>query len=122
MNQEEKWKPVVNYPEYEVSSLGRIKRVKTQRILKPFFSLNRRRVQLYGADKRSEVLPVLRIVAEAFIGPVTGRLVLHKDGDVRNCAVDNVSLPYLKHKKTKTNANICAASEDANEEAGLELA
>lgn len=88
----ERWKSIDGYPEYKVSSLGRIKRVIASKryhvgyVLKPW--LNNKGyfiVQLCGAIGHRRAL-VSRLVCEAFRGPAPSdkHEVAHNDGKPTN--------------------------------------
>ena len=79
----ENWKQILDYPDYDVSDLGRVQSLKfgKTRILKPNDNGNGYlRVNLYANGKRKK-RKVHRLVAEAFLGPrPEGHEVNHKDG------------------------------------------
>ena len=104
---QEEWRPVrvrgVDFTGYyEVSNLGRIKKLPTtsldgrchlkERIMKP--TLDKKgylTVNLLKDGKRYTRVFVHRIVAEAFIpNPENLPIVNHKDFDILNCRVDNL--------------------------------
>lgn len=70
----EEWKTINNFPEYEVSSLGRVKSLKwnKERILKPYMTKDG-----YGLvdlrNNRRLTQYIHRFVAEAFIPRVEGK-------------------------------------------------
>ena len=92
--EQEEWRPVVGWEQYyEVSNLGRVRRIQTGHILKPG------RVREYTGycvyfevQKRYASPMVARLVAESFIGPPprAGMRVYHKDLDVTNNRCDNL--------------------------------
>ena len=105
----EEWKPVVGFEGvYEVSTLGRIKRIKPSRgavvgrILKPMrHSKGYPTVDLQ--DDRIVRRSVHQIVAAAFIGPCPPRMeVHHRDNDKGNPAATN--LFYGTHKRNIADA------------------
>ena len=88
----EEWRQVVDFDKYEVSSLGRIRRISTGQILKQTtndggykkVNLSRPdllRVHRSGRRDSSRVVLVHRAVARAFLGEPVGDRVLvdHKD-------------------------------------------
>lgn len=94
----EEWLPVVGFPEYAVSSLGRIKRVipgkknHACRVLKPW--LNNKgypMIHLCGLEARGRKL-VSRIACEAFHGPAPTdqHEVAHNDGEPSNNCKENL--------------------------------
>jgi hypothetical protein len=96
----EEWRPVVGYEGlYEVSSLGRVRRVGTGKgaraghILTPALSCGYPSVGLYR-DGRQLRRRIYQLVAAAFIGPCPpGREINHKDGVRTNSRPEN--LEYL---------------------------
>ncbi len=66
----EKWKTIEDFPNYEASNLGRIRRIKTQKILKPGFSKakNPRPTVVLYKNKKSKTKAVSRIILTTFKG------------------------------------------------------
>jgi hypothetical protein len=96
----ERWLPVPNFPDYEVSSLGRVRskdRVVTRRdgvrvskkgvLLKPGLASNGYLTVCLG---RGNSFCVHALVALAFLGEAAGRDVCHKDGCRTNNALKNL--------------------------------
>lgn len=95
----EVWRPVEGWPPYEVSNLGRVRRLGgTQKAIKT------RILKLYVNEKgyqqvhlrdcgREKNAVVHRLVALAFIGPPPSPVhqVAHYDGNGQNAAVSNLS-------------------------------
>jgi hypothetical protein len=80
----EEWRDIPGYVHrYRASSLGRIKRVQTGRILKPSLSRGYPYVQLYsGTVASAKVRRVHQLVALAFLGQCPrGHEVNHIDTD-----------------------------------------
>ena len=73
----EQWKPIENYPEYEVSTMGRVRNILTGHILKPYDDgRGYLRVKLHRANLRVHIL-----VAKSFIpNPENKPEVNHKKG------------------------------------------
>jgi hypothetical protein len=101
----ELWRQVPGWPQYEVSSIGRVRsvdrlisdslgRIRTQygRLKKTWIDDGGyRRVELSDAGNRSGI-GVHRLVAMAFIGmPKEGQETRHLDGDSLNNCVDNLA-------------------------------
>lgn len=96
----EEWRVVPYYPEYEVSSQGRVKRViasqgTTQGLLTPD---KRHAVTLYrkhvtGAGLDIWQIKIVELVLLAFVGPKPPSPVrpVHLDGNEYNCALTNVA-------------------------------
>ncbi|WP_169725338.1 NUMOD4 domain-containing protein [Fundidesulfovibrio putealis] len=91
----EEWKKIPGFPKYMASNRGRIKNIKTERILKQQTSSpdGRCRVNLrrHGEEHTSPKL-VHRLVAMAFLGeaPKGRNLALHKDGNYLNNIPENL--------------------------------
>lgn len=67
-NTKETWKPVVGYEGlYEVSSKGKVRGLKTGRILKPFYTKGYAMVNLTSTSNDRTKKLVHRLVAQAFI-------------------------------------------------------
>lgn len=83
----ETWKAVADWPNYEASSFGRIRRLSTQRVLSP--STSRQgylRVTLHGKS-----VAVAKLVALAFLGPrPNGLQINHIDGIKANNRPENL--------------------------------
>lgn len=86
----EEWRPVVGYEgRYEVSSLGRIRRVKI--IVPSMKKHDYMQVSLVDGDGVRKSLRLHRIVAEAFLPNPEGKpQVNHKDEDPENNRADNL--------------------------------
>lgn len=84
------WKTVAACPNYEVSSLGRVRLRRTGRIRMPILNRGYLYVRLGRKNYR-----IHRLVALAFLGDATANTVNHKDGDKLNNRVEN--LEYMSH-------------------------
>lgn len=90
MQNSEVWKEIKDFPQYSVSSLGRIKNSLTDRELKPYNAGSYLGVSL-RKDNTTFKRTVHRIVAETFIeNPLKKPTVNHKDGNKKNNFVDNL--------------------------------
>jgi hypothetical protein len=94
--EKEEWKPVPDWPEYEVSNMGQVRRAmsgsnaKIGKILKPQpLGAGYQCVNLSGHGTRKKML-VHRLVAIAFLGESGTLEVCHWDGDPWNCRLDNL--------------------------------
>jgi hypothetical protein len=90
----EEWRPLAGFPDYQVSSLGRVvsyKRGEPYEMVGGYNQRGYRHVTLVGAD-RMICRTVHKLVALAFLGPTPdGLQVRHIDGDKLNCAVSNLA-------------------------------
>lgn len=87
---EEVWLNVRGYPNYEVSSQGRVRNLKTKKIMKQRTDLGYQKVNLYknGEQKRKAVH---RIVCSAFnLNPHSKSCVDHIDRDTSNNHIQNL--------------------------------
>lgn len=86
----EKWKPIANFPRYEVSNFGNIRNGATKHIMRPWITQGYQYVALRSnGNKRN--LRVNRLVAEAFIpNPLNKPEVNHLDGNKLNNFVSNL--------------------------------
>jgi hypothetical protein len=78
----ERWKVIEKYPQYEVSTMGRVRNIRTGYILKAYDDgYGYLRVKLHRANCRVHIL-----VAEAFIpNPENKPIVNHKRGKKHDC-------------------------------------
>lgn len=85
------WKPVLGFENYEVSNMGRIK--KGQRIIKPQPNIRNGRwyIAFYNKSKCKN-MNLARVVGHAFIEGYssTRNTINHKDGDINNNKADNL--------------------------------
>lgn len=90
MSATEVWKKICDYPNYEISSFGRVK--KGERLLAP--SINK-----YGyltvslcCNSHCASFRIHRLVAIAFLGrpPFAGALIAHNDGQRTNNVINNL--------------------------------
>lgn len=94
----EEWRPVVGYEGwYDVSSLGRVRRMRpglgtcVGHMLSPQASTKGYLMVLLYRWRRRRNRPVHRLVAEAFLGPCPpAHECNHRDGDKKNSAVSNL--------------------------------
>jgi hypothetical protein len=92
--QVEIWKPITGFDSYEVSNLGRLRRVLDGKLtlLKPEFhkQTGYLRANVWTKGKRKH-RKLHRVVAEAFIpNPHNKPEVNHKNGDKKDCSVYNL--------------------------------
>lgn len=90
----ELWVPVAEFPQYHVSSFGRVKNTNTNRIIHPGGRTQRGYIQYHLIDEngRRHSRYISRLVAEAFIGDVDGFEVDHLDDNNTNNHVNNLEI------------------------------
>lgn len=93
------WKKITNYPHYQVSSMGRVRRVAsiTRSLAAPKIILGGadvkgyRRVKLTSPCGQKRTIKVHRLVAEAFLPNTGGKpIVAHKNGDPEDNRLSNL--------------------------------
>jgi hypothetical protein len=99
IQEQEEWRPIANYPGYEVSSMGRVRSldrvVQTKRGNGQFWRGKLRKPSL-SADGyltvclKGKTHHVHRLVADAFISPTL--VVNHKDSDQQNNQLSNLEV------------------------------
>ena len=101
----EVWKPIEGWSDYEVSSIGRVRNVKTSKILKTYpkgkwghrkLSLKRNTPKQRGEDYKD--FSIHRLVAKAFLGEQSKLEVCHKNGIAWDNRAEN-----LKYATSKEN-------------------
>lgn len=99
---DEQWRPVPNYPDYDVSDYGRVYSHRRGRLLSIHNNQGYCCVNLSNHDGWRQ-LRVHRLVALAFIsGHFEGAFVNHIDGDKQNNHVDN--LEWVTHQENVNHA------------------
>jgi hypothetical protein len=105
----EEWRTIKEFPDYEISNLGRIRRLTTQRRWKAGhirkISSNGRypNVSLYK-NGRGYMRYIHRLVMEAFVGTCPpNQECNHKDGNRMNFSLDN--LEWITHSENEIHAH-----------------
>jgi hypothetical protein len=97
-NREEQWRRITDPPGYEdlyeVSNTGHVRKRDTQTEVRSYRPVRGRKilaVVLYNKNnnKKTTTLSLAALVARHFLPPGKGR-VRYKDGNVENCAADNL--------------------------------
>ncbi len=93
----EEWRPIPEFPRYEVSNFGRVR--WRHRVRKPFPSVDGYPLVSFWRDGKSVHRFVHVLVAEAFIGPKPeGLVVRHRNGINSECHVGNLAYgTYLEN-------------------------
>lgn len=90
---DEEWKPIRDYPNYVISSMGRVMNVRTKRLLKSYQdnSGGYKCVNLWYNNK-SKIHRIHTLVYSHFHNDfdLQGYVINHKDGDKLNNCVDNL--------------------------------
>lgn len=89
----EEWRPVVGAPDYEVSSLGRVRSLKfgKVRVLRPCVNAYGYHNYTLSVDKRPMYTTAHVLVMAAFVGPRPAGLVIrHLDDDKDNNTLGNL--------------------------------
>jgi hypothetical protein len=105
MEEEENWKDIANYDNYEVSSFGRVRNKKTGRILK---QANMGGYYGVGLSKiKTKTFQVHRLVAETFIENLENKAhVNHKDKNSLNNHLSNLEWNTPKENNIHKSAGI----------------
>lgn len=88
----EHWLEIEDFPNYEVSSHGRVRNKRTERILKPMDNRRGALMVFLHRDGQGYSKALRRLVAEAFepMGDRDDLTPIHLDCDYTNCAIDNL--------------------------------
>lgn len=98
----ELWKPIKDFPDYEVSSFGNVKTNKRNKILAGTKSKGYHAVHMYGKEGKKTV-NVHRLVATAFIkNPLGKSCINHKNGIKDDNRVEN--LEWASHSDNLNHA------------------
>ena len=99
----EVFKPIEGFPNYMVSSWGRVQRIDTGKILKPeVHAKGYLRVDLYDQSGNRRHMKVHRLVANAFVGnPFNKPHINHIDGNNQNNSYTNLEWVTDKENKEK---------------------
>lgn len=85
------WKDIKDYPNYQVSNLGKVKNAKTNKILKPFSPIGEYLKVSLSKNGKAKHYFIHRLVAETFIpNPNNYPCVNHKDENPSNNCVSNL--------------------------------
>ena len=98
----EEYKPILDYPSYEVSNLGNVRNIKTGRILKSGIGNHGYKIVVLCKDGKPISKTIHRLVAETFIpNPNNLPIIDHIDRDKTNNVVSN--LRWVNHSENGLN-------------------
>lgn len=106
----EEWRPVVDWEErYEVSNLGRVRRLATGRIMR--FARHVAGYSNVGLSPGVNTRTVHRLVGEAFLGPrPSGHQINHKNGDKTDNRLENLEYvtpsENVRHSLARTGGHL----------------
>lgn len=91
MCKEEIWRVITDFPKYEISSHGRVRRLGCSEALIPAWTYGYAHVSLCHQEG-TKTRRVHRLVADSFLGapPFEGAILAHNDGDKTNNRADNI--------------------------------
>ena len=96
---EEVWKQIKGNKNYEVSNLGRVRNIKTGRILKHYIDKEGNSIVTLYSKSKKNVSKIHRLVfGNHTEHDLTNEYVSHIDGDKQNNELNNLE---LKHKRKK---------------------
>lgn len=120
------WKDIIDYPNYQVSNLGNVKSIKTNKVLKPFSPVGEYLKVSLSKNGKDKQFFIHRLVATAFIpNPNNLPEVNHiKEFEKTNNKVENLEWCtqknnvqlYYKNKKIKKFENEVAQLKEVIEE------
>lgn len=103
VNHADMWKPIREFPLYEISSDGRVRRVRENKVRKISIGKRGYPVLSLRKDKKTYIRTLHRILAEAFIpNPDNLPEINHIDGDKTNYSLSN--LEWCTHKHNDNHA------------------
>lgn len=90
------WKPLQNFPSYDVSTEGRVRNIKSQRILQTSGDTHGYIKVCLHKNGKQHTVKVARLVAETFLGGQPRMDVRYKDDNRSNVSLDNL---YWSNRK-----------------------
>lgn len=97
----EEWRIISEFPSFEVSNFGRVRKIKTGKLRALYLSNGYHRIFFKKGFTRS----IHWLVTLAFFGPTSKKYVLHKDGNVLNNHLSNLeysdTLPIIEGRNRK---------------------
>lgn len=124
----EEWREIPGIPEYEVSALGKVKRVQAGRgavagrILRPSSTATGHLVVRLHINGNLVYRKVHQLVAIAFIGPIPeGYAVHHIDGEILNNHYSNLEIVPRGHHSSRHNRGEGNGQSKLSEQKVLEI-
>ena len=106
--EKETWGILKDYPNYEVSNVGKCRNKKTQRILKGNLMNKYILVHIVNSEKKSKKVLLHRLIALTFISnPSNYKTVDHIDNNTLNNHVDNLRWASQTMQNNNKNPNKC---------------
>jgi hypothetical protein len=101
--EEEIWKTIEEFPDYQVSNLGRVKGGRWGNIFKGVYDKdNYKRISIYDVNKKQKTKAIHRLVATTFISnPLNKPCVDHINRIKDDNRIDN--LRWVTHKENEDN-------------------
>lgn len=111
----ELWREIEGFPNYKVSSWGRVYSIRAGKILSPeIHDKGYLRVDLYEGKKRKHA-KVHRLVANAFIPKEPGKThINHIDGNNQNNSISN--LEWVTNAENARKANLLRAQANGQQD------
>ncbi len=95
----EKWRRLIEYPMYEISTFGNIRNKETKYILKQYSKLGYKHINILNKDNKKILLLVHRLVAQSFITNSENKpTVNHKDHNPSNNNINNLEWATYKEQ------------------------
>lgn len=105
---EEIWKPITDFPNYEVSSKGRVRNINTNKIMKhQNHCSGYLYISLINAHKKGVTCKVHRLVAKEFIDNPENKLTVdHIDKNKQNNCVTNLRWATMREQNLHVNKDV----------------
>jgi hypothetical protein len=102
------WKTIENYNNYEISTYGNVRNIKTNKNLKAYLDIpGYLNITLYK-NKKNKSFKIHRLVAFAFIENIKNKLTVnHIDKNKQNNCILNLEWATMSEQNMAINKNIC---------------